>query len=120
MLRFHRVTRKRKQREIAPILEVDRTTYVGYEKLDEVKLSTPQAEKLAKFYGITVPELLQKVEKVPPVGVDGIIPIHQEVWHELQENNKTYKEFLIAYRSSFDKLLDTVNKTMDNLSQTRG
>lgn len=117
MLRYHRVTNKRKQREIAPILGVDRTTYVGYEKLEEVKLTVEQAENVAKLYGITVPELQQKVEKVQHVAKDGVIPIHREVWSELQENNKIYKEFLLAYRHSFEKLLDTVDRTMDNLSK---
>ena len=119
-LRYHRVVKKKKQREMAPLLGVDRTTYVNYEKLEEVKLTGEQADNIAKFLGITVPELQHKVEKVARSGVEGVIPIHREVWNELQENNKTYKEFLLAYRSSFEKLLDTVDRTMDNLSQSRG
>lgn len=120
MLRYHRVTNKKKQREIAPILGVDRTTYVGYEKLEEVRLTSEQAENVAKLYGITVPQLQQKVEDVPRGAKDGVIPIHHEVWGELQENNRTYKEFLLAYRHSFEKLLDTVDRTMDNLSKPGG
>jgi DNA-binding XRE family transcriptional regulator len=120
LLRYHRVINNKKQREIAPILGVDRTTYVGYEKLEEVKLTSNQAENLARFHGISVVELRQKVDKVPPLKKDGVIPVHREVWSELQENNKTYKEFLMAYRASFEKLLDTVDRTMDNLSKPQG
>lgn len=120
VLRYHRVINKKKQREIAPILGVDRTTYVGYEKQDEVKLTGEQAESLAKFHGISLPELQQKVEKVPRGKTEGIIPVHREVWVELQDNNKLYKEFLLAYRKSFEKLLDTVDRTMDNLSKPNG
>lgn len=120
VLRYHRVTNNKKQREIGPILNIDRTTYVGYEKQEEVKLTWKQAEDLAKFYGMTVQELQRKVEKVPRETKEGIIPIHREVWHEMKENNQLYKEFLLAYRTSFEKLLDTVDRTMDNLSKPHG
>lgn len=119
LLRFHRVTRKRKQREIAPILGVDRTTYVGYEKLDEVKLTMDQAQKLAEFYGVTLEDFRHKVENVPrqASSKDGTISMPREVWSELKGNNDTYREFLQAYRASFDKLLNVVERTMDNLSR---
>lgn len=116
MLRLLRVTAKRRQREIAPIFGVDRTTYVGYEKLEEVKIPREQAKKLAELYGLTLEELQQKVEKVPRGSV-GVISMPKEVWGELRANNQTYKEFLTAYRASFEKLLNTVERTMDNLSK---
>jgi transcriptional regulator with XRE-family HTH domain len=115
-LRLLRVTAKKKQREIAPIFGVDRTTYVGYEKLEEVKIPIEQAEKLAKLYDMTLDELQQKVGKVPRGDV-GIISMPREVWGELKENNQTYREFLTAYRSSFEKLLTTVERSMDNLTK---
>jgi transcriptional regulator with XRE-family HTH domain len=118
-LRLLRVTAKKKQREIAPIFGVDRTTYVGYEKLDEVKLTPDQVQKLAKLYGISVMEFQQKVGKVGRES-DGSISMPREVWNELKENNSTYKEFLSAYRSSFDNLVKAVERTMDNLSKPGG
>lgn len=116
MLRLLRVTVKKKQREIAPIFGVDRTTYVGYEKLEEVKIPIDQAKKLAELYGMTLEELQQKVEKVPRA-TPGSISMPREVWGELKANNQTYKEFLAAYRASFEKLLDTVERSMDNLTK---
>lgn len=117
LLRIHRTIKKKIQADIARILGVDRTTYNGYEKLQELKLHTKQAEELAKFLGIEVADLQPKVEKVPRGNTDGIIPIHREVWQELKENNKTYKEFLHAYKDSFNALIQTVNNTMENLSK---
>lgn len=116
LLRLHRTINKKKQHEMADLLGVERTTYVGYESKQELKLPSPQAEKVAKFLGVSISQL-QNVEKVPPKDVDGIIPIHREVWHELRENNKTYKEFLNAYKNSFNALLKTVDSTMENLSK---
>lgn len=115
LLRLHRTVNKKKQAEMADLLGVERTTYVGYESKQELKLPATQAEKVAKFLGVSVSQL-QNVEKVPRGTTDGVITVHREVWHELRENNKTYKEFLNAYKDSFNALLKTVDNTMENLS----
>lgn len=117
LLRIHRTIKKKIQADIAAVLGVDRTTYNGYEKLQELRLPTKQAEELAKMLGIEVTDIQPKVEKVARGATDGVMSIHREVWNELKEGNKTYKEFLHAYRASFEKLLDTVDRTMNNLSK---
>lgn len=78
----------------------------------------PKGDFYKKWKEVFGDDLERLVEgNVSKENASGIIPIHREVWHELQENNKTYKEFLNAYKESFNELIKTVNTTMDNLSK---
>lgn len=113
-MRHYRRLKNKKQKEIGPILGVDRTTVVSYEKQSSLEVSADQADKLASFLGVSLEDLQQEVEQNVPRGTsdgdDEYIKIHRDVWHELKENNKTYKE-------SLEKLIQTLDRTMDNLSK---
>lgn len=115
-LRFYRREANKKQHEVAEIIGVERTTYVGYEKLQELELGMEVATRVAEFLGVTVEKLEKSEEddkKVEEEGaVKGSITMPREVWHELKMNNETY-------RVSLDKLIAAVDRTMDNLSKAR-
>lgn len=114
-LRFYRVQAEKKQYHIAEILGIERTTYNGYEKREEIEVSVTAAEAIAKLLNVPLSDLEKptKVEKVEPQMLTAAeyINIHREVWDELKRNNKTYAE-------SLDKLIGAVEKTMDNLSKS--
>jgi transcriptional regulator with XRE-family HTH domain len=61
-LRLYRKAADKKQYEIADLIGVDRTTYVGYEKLSELELSMEDANKVAEFLKVPLYKL-EKLEK---------------------------------------------------------
>jgi DNA-binding XRE family transcriptional regulator len=101
-LRIYRKTSDKRQYQIADILGVDRTTYVGYEKLPELEVPIETAKKVAEFLGVSMADL-QKVENDQPK-VDGMdrhlvkngdyISVHQSAWAEFQMTLKHGRDTL--------------------------
>lgn len=119
-LRYHRKASDKKQQEIADLIGVERTTYVGYEKRQVLELPFPVAEKIAKCLKVDVSDLEQspevgKVEKVEP---EPDIP-HQ---HKIVDG-----ENYIVFRRAYDQLektsshhlsvIDVVTRASLNLSE---
>lgn len=65
-LREVRKHRNKKQWEIADLLNVKRPTYVGYEKKDEIEVTTTIAKTIAEFLKVEIKDL-QSHEKVEEV-----------------------------------------------------
>lgn len=116
-MRHYRVVKGLKQKHLAPILGVVRTTVVNYEKQSKLTLSVEMAEELAEFLDVTVDHLTGKVKEVKQKPGNGrsfrdeifegdYIGMHNRVWSELEKNMSNYRE-----------LLSNLSETIKNLTK---